>query len=108
MQYKQEGKYLDYTPTSAVSQGDVIVQGELVCVANRDIAANELGALAVEGVFALPKATISGSALTVGTKLYWDAVSDVVTTTSSSNKTVGYVATAAATDDATVDVKLGR
>ena len=37
----------DYTPGSAVTAGQVIAIGLLNCIAHRDIAANELGALAV-------------------------------------------------------------
>ena len=46
--YIQEGKNVDYTPGSAVTAGDVVVQGDLVGVAKLDIAANRQGALAVE------------------------------------------------------------
>lgn len=68
--FVQEGGSIDYTPGSAVAAGDVVVQGDLVGVAKRPIAANELGALAVEGVFDFAKG--GGVAYTVGTILYWD------------------------------------
>ena len=67
-----DGKSIDYTPASAVTAGDVIVQGDLVGVAKLDIAANQLGSLAVEGVFDFPKATGGGSAIAVGTSVFWD------------------------------------
>ena len=38
--FRHEGASIDYTPGSAISAGDVIVQGELVGVAKLDIAAN--------------------------------------------------------------------
>ena len=45
----QTGDSIDYTPGSAVTAGDVVVQEELVGVAKLDIVANVLGALAVVG-----------------------------------------------------------
>jgi len=99
---------IDYTPDGAVSAGDICVVGEFVGVAPRAIAASALGALDVEGEFTFPKDTGSASALTVGTKVYWDAVNEVVTTTASTNKVVGHVTKAAAAADATVRVKLSR
>jgi len=104
--YLAVGNTVDYTPSTAVTAGDVVVQGELVGVATQAIAANVKGALAVAGVFQFPKATTSGSALTAGAKVYWDAGSSVVTTTVGSNKYVGKVVTAAAASASTVEVRL--
>jgi len=53
--YVQDGCALDYTPGAAIAAGDVVVQGDLVGVAKRPIAANELGAIEVEGVFDFAK-----------------------------------------------------
>lgn len=105
---KSEGLRIDYTPASAVASGDVVVIGDIVAVATEPIAANVLGAVDVEGVFTLPKATTSASAITAGAKLYWDASGEVATTTAGSNKTAGYAVAAAAAATATVDVKLSR
>jgi len=104
--FVQEGKSLDYTPGGAVAAGDVIVQGTLVGVALRAIAANRKGALCVSGVLSFPKDTTSGSALSVGAEVYWDAGNEVVTTTSAGNTYVGKVVKAAADSDTTVDVLL--
>lgn len=52
--FAHEGSNIDFTPTSALAVGDVIVQGvqgDLVGVACRPLAANEPGALAVTGVY---------------------------------------------------------
>ncbi len=46
----QQGAAIDYTPSSAVTAGDVIVQGALVGIPANDIAANTLGALSITGV----------------------------------------------------------
>lgn len=90
-----DGLYVDYTPSSAVAVGDVIVIGNLLGIAERPIAANELGALAVEGLFNLVK---DNSDISDGDNLYWDADGDpvggtagsgAVTTTSTGNKYLG-------------------
>ena len=70
--FVQDGCAIDYTPGAAVAAGNVVVQGALIGVAKRPIAANELGALSVEGVFDFPKATGGGSAVAAGVNVYWD------------------------------------
>ena len=75
-QFIHDGNSIDYTPGADVSAGDVVVQGELVGIAKLDIAANTLGALAVAGVFDLPKTAGVGEAITIGSKVYWD-VADI-------------------------------
>lgn len=105
---KSEGLRIDYTPSSAVASGDVVVIGDIVAVATEPIAANVLGAVDVEGVFTFPKATTSASAITAGAKLYWDGSGEVATTTADSNKTAGYAIADAGATAATVDVKLSR
>lgn len=99
--YVQDGDLIDYTPGSAVAAGDVVVLNDLVTVAPRPIAANKLGAVAVEGVFSLPKAS---GAIGQGAIVYWDATAGNITTTSSGNKRAGKAAAAAASGDATVKV----
>ena len=97
------GQSIDYTPGAAVAAGEVIVQGELVGIATRAIAANALGALAVAGIFDCAKAS---GAITAGALLYWDNTNNVATTTSSGNKLLGKSIAAAASDDTTVRVLL--
>lgn len=103
------GEYttIDYTPGSDVTAGDVVVQNDLVCVAVNNIDANKLGVLAVvgpRGVWIFPKSTGTGTALSVGQVLYWDATGGVVTTTAGSNKILGKVAKAAGTSEDSVHV----
>lgn len=100
------GQRVNYTPVANVALGAVVVQGDLVGVADRPIPANTLGALAVCGIFTFDKATGADTALTVGTKVYWLAASSVVTATAGSNKFVGKVTQAAGNSDATVEVML--
>lgn len=107
--YIESGRTIPYTPSSAVSAGDVVVLGDLVCVATRDIAANELGALDCEGVFEFPKFTNSGDdSMDQGTVVYWDTSDLVITATQGSFKQAGHVFVDAADGGATVRVKLGR
>ena len=104
--YVQDDESVDYTPTIDVAAGDVVVQADLVGIATKPIKANQLGALAVEGVFDFAKATSGGSALAAGTSVYWDDTANVVTTTATGNKLIGKVVRAAADADATVRVRL--
>lgn len=101
--YVQDGDLIDYTPSSAVAAGDVVVLNDLVTVAPRPIAANALGAVAVEGVFSLPKAS---GAIGQGAIVYWDATAGNITTTSSGNKRAGKAAAAEVSAATTVKVLL--
>jgi predicted RecA/RadA family phage recombinase len=98
-----EGAAIDYTPTSAVSAGDVIVQTDLIGIAKLPIAANTLGALAIEGVFDVVKTNV---AVNAGQMIYWDAANQYATTSSSGTKYMGKAVRAAAAGDARVRVKL--
>ena len=108
VKFIHDGDSIDYTPGAAVQAGDVIVQGDLIGVAKRDIAANSLGALAVRGVFDFPKATGASTAIASGASVYWNAGSGVATTTASGNKLIGKTVRAAADADATVRVRLSQ
>lgn len=103
--FSHEGHYVDHTPASAVTGGDVVVQGELLGLADNDIAADALGALRVDGVWTVPKATSSGSALTAGQIVYWDADNEQATGTASTHKVLGMVETAAGDSTSTVRVR---
>ena len=108
--FVQDGCAIDYTPGSAVAAGDVVVQGDLIGVAKRPIAANEPGALSVEGVFDFPKATGASTAIAAGTTLYWD-VADAEAKAddeSGANKPLGKSVRAAADADATVRVRVSQ
>ena len=101
-----DGVYIDYTPVGAVSNGDVVVLGTRIGIADQDIAAGIKGALAKRGVYALDKSVTSSDAITVGTYLYWDAGSEVVTETSSTNAIAGVAVLAAAASATTVNVSI--
>lgn len=98
----QSGKRsIDYTPGTAVTAGDVVVQNELIGVAVADIAANEKGSLQIDAVVKAPKSTGTSTAIAAGKLVYWDADNEVVTETAGSLKKMG-VTVAAATDSESV------
>ena len=111
--YVQDDKVVDYTPTSAVAAGQVVVQGALVGVAKEPIPANTLGALAIRGVFDFPKAAGAGSGIAAGTQVYWDATDQVATASANNGATppvnypsLGKTVQACADADASVRVRL--
>ena len=106
-QYLHYGDTIDYTPAVDVAAGDVVVLGEQVAFAKRDIKAGELGSLTIKGIFELPKATGGGTALSTGTTAYWDEGSQVVTDDSAAgaNKRIGKTSADASDSDATVQVR---
>lgn len=110
VQYIGRGEAIDYTPTSAVTAGDVVVLGDLVGVAKRDIAANELGSLHVAGMLDFPKATGASTGITAGTNVYWDDAGDIATAddASGANKLIGKCVLAASDADTVVRVRMNQ
>lgn len=106
--FRHEGDMIDYTPASDVAAGDVVVQGSLLGVAKTDIKANTLGALAVEGVFDFVKATGTGTGISVGTAVFWNATNKVATTEMSGNTMIGMCVRTATDNDLWVRVKLSQ
>jgi predicted RecA/RadA family phage recombinase len=68
--YYDRGWDVDYTPSSYVYAGDVVLVGTIPMVARGDIAANEKGSLATAGVFLVPK---DASVFAAGDAVYWNA-----------------------------------
>jgi len=106
-----DGNSIDYTPASGgadVSAGDVVVQGDLVGISKLDITAGTLGALAVTGVFDVPKTAGVGEAIAAGVKVYWDVADGVAKedAEAGANKYLGKTVLVAGDDDATVRVRL--
>ena len=87
--YYADGDKLDYTPTSAVAAGDIVVLGNLVTVAERPIAANELGAVLVQGTVTGP-VFATGITGAQGSAMRWYAASGVFDATT--GVTAGYLA----------------
>lgn len=106
--YVQTGDAVDYTPDADVKAGDVVIQNDLTGIAKLDIKAGKLGALAVTGVFDVPKATGAGSAIAAGAKVWWDATVKQATTVALAQGYLGKAVKAAADADATVRVRLSQ
>ena len=70
--YSDDGA-IDYTPSSAVTGGDVVVLNGIVGIAPCDIAANDKGSLQIEGLFKVPKTT---AAQVRGYPVYWNSTGD--------------------------------
>jgi len=98
------GEMIDYTPSTDVAAGTVVVQGNLVGIALEPIAANTKGALAVTGVFDVAKA--SATTFSAGALVYWDDNSNLAVTTDSNgdNKLLGLAVAAAGSGETTVRV----
>lgn len=74
--YVHEGNAIDYRPTWDVPAGTVIVLGALVGVARQAIKANQLGSLAVTGVFDFPKSP--DDSIPAGAELFWNGNDGIV------------------------------
>lgn len=110
--YIQEGNSIDYTPSIAVSAGDVVVQGSFVGIAKTDIAASTLGALSVSGIFDVDQ---NAEIITAGSAVYWDADGSSVggtasngaaTATAGGNTFMGFAQSLTADTDAKVRIAL--
>jgi predicted RecA/RadA family phage recombinase len=107
------GNTVNYTPSSAVTGGSVVVLAGRIGVAIQDIAANVQDALYVSGIFRMVKAT---GAINDGAVVYWDADGNpasgddagtgAATATSSANTFAGFAVGAAAEGDETMLVHM--
>lgn len=109
--FVSSGECIDYTPSSAIAAGDIVVQDDLVGIATRPIAAGTTGALAVSGIFDIVKA--SNTVFTAGQKVYWHATDKVAVTTEiatggGTNKLIGKAVAAAGSGLTTVRVRLSQ
>lgn len=103
--FYQNGKTIDYTPVAAVAAGDVVVIGNIIGIAQTDIAAGALGAVDIEGVFEFKKT--ASAVVTAGAAVFYDGTAETVDGTAADGKVfAGYAVKAAAAADATVFVKI--
>ena len=109
--FVQEGGVINYANSgSAIAAGSVVVMGHTIGVALTDIAATTgVGAVAVEGVFTVPK--VSAAVFAQGEKLIYDvsasAFDDSLATPATGDITGGAVAfVAGANAETTCVVKL--
>lgn len=103
-QYISNGDLIDYTPSSNVSAGDIVVESELVGQVPNDILSGELGSLRIEGVINAPK--LSSDVVAIGDVLYWDAGNTRCTTTASTHNIIGKAVEAAGNGVTDVRLKL--
>ena len=106
--FVHEGESIDYTPGADVLTGAVVVQTDLVGVAQGPIKANQLGSLAVSGVFDFPKALGVGSGMPAGSNAYWDAAAQNATKNAAAgaNKLIGKTVKTTVDADTTVRIRL--
>lgn len=102
--YRQQGDIINYTPSVAMTAGEIVVEGELVGAAVTDIAANAEGALRIAGVINAPK--LSTDVVVIGNILYWDDGNTRMTTTASTHKVIGIAVEDAGSGVADCDVLL--
>lgn len=89
--YHARGDSIDYTPSSATAVGTMVAIGTgMVGIADRPIAANELGALAVTGLWFVDKATGAGTDFAVGTRLYLNTSTGKVTSSADNGSGTDY------------------
>jgi predicted RecA/RadA family phage recombinase len=103
--YVKPGDSVEFiAPSGGVVSGTAYLIGALLVVAAVSAAQGEKFSGRLMGVFTLPKAT--GSAWTEGEKLYWDNTAKNITDTASGNTLVGSAYAAAASGDASGQVRL--
>lgn len=109
-EFLQEGVSLDFVPATDVLAGDVVVLGELVGIVQRDTKAGELGSISVDGVYAMPKSTGTGTSMLAGVILFWNATTKLVTTNAAAgvNKMLGKAIWPALDTDTKVRVRLSQ
>lgn len=103
--YKEAGERITWTNGgSAVAAGDLVVIGVRIGVALVDVAAGASGAVAMTGVFEVPKE--AALAVTQGDLLYCDATSGELDKTATAQTLAGYAFADAAGAASVVLVKL--
>ncbi len=103
--YVQPGNTLTIPAVAAaVVSGQGLLVGSMFGVVSGDAAIGEDAELQLVGVFDLAK--VAATAIGQGVQVYWDDTAKNVTSVSTSNTLIGVAAVAAATNDATIRVRL--
>lgn len=103
----QRGEALDYVNDTedTIEAGTIIVLGSRIGVAGTVIEPEETGSVHVSGVFEFDKT--ESEEIAVGTEVYYDSETELITATSGDNTVLaGFAAEASDADDATVKVKI--
>lgn len=110
--YIESGEVKDFVLSGTVTTGSVVEIGDMVGVALKSGVSGDTIAVALEGVFEVPKVTGSGKAFTLGQKVYSKGDGNVTPSAddggspATAYKLAGYAWTAATTTATTVQVKL--
>jgi len=81
-------RMVDHTPSGAVAAGEVVLIGELLCIAHNAIAANVKGAVAIGGGVYICKAAM---AIKEGSLVFYDTTANKVTLDTTKPR-FGYIA----------------
>lgn len=98
----------EFTAASDTAVNAVIKNGTIIGITRQPVASGLVGAAYTSRgleVYSLPLASSAASAITAGTKVYFDSSNDI-TTTSTSNTYAGFLWKAAASGDTDVQVAL--
>ncbi|MGE4157617.1 MAG: capsid cement protein [Planctomycetota bacterium] len=107
IQFVQEGSSIDYSPAADVAAGVGVIQKYLFGVTKSAILAGKLGALAIEGVFDVPKVAGGGESFETGDYvLFTVATQQAHPIGVGGDAFIGRAIADAADADATVRVKL--
>ena len=101
--YIQKGEAIDYTPETAKAAGDIVAFGDGIGVVKEPIAAGALGALALTGVYEIPKAAVG---IAFGASVYLTTGGNI-TTAATGNTAAGVAVEAAATGAGAIRVRIG-
>jgi len=107
--YIECGDVVPVVAAAAITSGQGLKVGALLGVAAGSAAIGEKVSVILEGVFSLPKRThASSAAMAQGSAVYWDDTAKVIDNTSNTGANIlaGYAFLAAASLDATVQVRL--
>ena len=102
--YIQYDDSIDYTPAAAITAGKVVITPNLVGVVPVGLAANELGAMQIEGVFDFAKSGSSGPVFAVGDEVHWDAANSLAVHPKAGSYAIGLATVAAGASDTLVRV----
>lgn len=111
--YIESGEVKDHVLSGTVTSGAIVEIGDMVGVALGSGVSGDTVAVALEGVFEVPKVTGSGKSFTLGQKVYSNGAGSVTPSATDGGspavdyKLAGYAWIAASTSATTVQVKLG-
>lgn len=106
--YEQPGQVITVTAPADVASGQGVLVGDLFGVAQAAALSGQPVEIVTEGVFTLPK--VSGTAINEGVRVFWDSTAGNVTTTTTSNRVIGWAVGPGnyAAGATSIKVKLGR